>query len=57
MTLALIALIMFLVAPIFIGAALAWLRIRAEQSVAAAPGSHGPERARDAGRRALPPAA
>ncbi len=57
MNLALIGLIFFLLAPIVIGAALAWLRIREEQAAAGAPGSHGPRRAPETGDRALPPAA
>ncbi len=56
MNLALIAVILFLLSPIFIGSALAWLRIREEN--VPAPRTTGPgARWRDPRRKALPPAA
>ena len=56
MTLALIALILFLLAPILIGPALAWLRIRDEQASGDRAGP-GLQPVRSRGRSALPPAA
>ncbi len=58
MTLSWLGLIFFLLAPIFVGAALAWVRIRDEQAAASLRGSRqGPQPARESEHQVLPPAA